>query len=415
MINYRINLTIRFINYYIFIMKSSKMAKTYYHTITNNKYEEEENQKTFDDEIQISYKKILEDINTEAKDYELLYNAFSLYTPLQKAALRMKARSEKNNKKLTNRTSVDFFNKDKHSKPSSLLPIKLEKKTKNKDNNLKVKNNSSSLKFHKNILTSSKKTFKNSKIINSTYSKQFLKTDSFPISIKAKVRDYLNLQNDNNNKNLYENIYNYKKNKSRNDKNARFINNTECKNSMKHSSTKTFDIKKKHINIFDYYNSNTLKQRDLSEKNENIGEFKFVYDIKRINDINEKVKNKMVKSKFRHEVKDKHILKRINLCKKKLMSVNLDNAINENIKKLIKAKNNNINGKKNIKSNINFIKVAEKNTIDFFSKVNERKLKEKIFINNAEDIMLKRTKLVYDVNKIDKRLNYLKFLHDNPV
>ena len=100
------------------------------------------------------------------------------------------------------------------------------------------------------------------------------------------------------------------------------------------------------------------------------------------------------------------------------MSVNQNTAINEKIKKLIKAKNNNknivnYNEEKNINNN-KFIKIT-KNDFNMLNKVKERKLKEKIFIDKAENIMLKSINLVYDVNKIDKRLNYKKFLYDNPV
>lgn len=391
-----------------------KMVKINYDVLDNDDFPQDQSQKSLDYGIQSSYKKIIENINTESKNYELLYNAFSKYRFLNKTSLRIKKKSG-NKKKIDNKTSSNLFNKRKHSKLICLSTLNLKKKIDNEDNNIKIRNNTNSLKLIKNSLTARQNIFRNSRFKNNTYSKPFLQTNSFPI--RTEPIDFLNVKNENNNKNLYGNDYNYKQNKSRNNKLVLLKNNTENKKTKENFSEKILIPSKKRVNIFEYYNNNTLHKRNLSEKNENLGEYKLVYDIKKINDRNEKIQKIIEKSKFKNEIKDRRLLKRINKCKKKIMSVNQNTAINEKIKKLIKTKNNkkivNYNEEKNINNN-KFIKITQ-NYFNMLNKVKERKLKEKIFIDKAEDIMLKSINLVYDVNKIDKRLNYKKFLYDNPV
>lgn len=293
-------------------------------------------------------------------------------------------------------------------------------------------NQSSNSILVKNKALSPMQNFKKSCLINYNKKNNFDKKVNFSFtqnSLSIIEPSKCNLSRVTSLKKSKKNIYqNNSKNKTINNSKNNMMNNIiySIPNDTKYLKTCTnrFPSKKKSkkflsLNKNKYLNSdsNLSKHKKnvnsiecYDKKNQNFGLFKLVSDIKKINDINEKFKQKIEQIKFHYNSKDKIMKKKFSLYERKLNRVIPKMLMDENIKEFIQTKKNT-----NKNNNINYIKSYRKDFFNVLNLVKDRKAKEKQFIENAEDIMFKNNLLINDVNKINQRLNYKKLLYENAV
>ena len=319
-------------------------------------------QKSSHNEISKSNTKFPDSTINEFNDNILLQNkAFSTIQTFKKSSLRNYNNKKKIGKKVNFSLTKNSLS-DIESTKFNLSQIKSLKKPKNKNyfNNSKnnTMNNSKNNTMNNTLNSVSNNCFNN---------KKYLKTCSNKFLSKNKSKQFLSLD-----KNHYL------------------------------SSDKNLNKHKKYINFIEYYDN----------KKNNEGHCKLAFDLKKINDINEKFKQKIRQIKFRYNSKDKMMQKKFNSYKKKLTALNLKKLMDENIREFLQPKKNKSNNKNN---EVSYIKNYENDTLNILNLVKERRAKEKQFIENAEDIMFKNILLIYDVNRINRRLNYQKFIYEHPI
>ena len=376
-----------------------------------------------DSEINRSIKKFKMLLDSEEKSYEILNNAFSQYgTNYISVTQSKRKKSRKTTKRMSinypifkpNSTDINDKNITKNiflkkNKTKNIINIKAETKNNKNNTNTNKRYNNFLIKTITNKFSRLKeKENENEKdILNFNNKKKNLSKDIlYPDNLKIKINNNIK-----------------KRNNQLNETEKKFLKTKNILNKTDQCFNNNIQSSKKILNFMEFYNINSNKKESekgsypinmnsISYKTMNNiydinNPYKLLYDIKQIRDINSEIINKIEKSEMKINLKGKEFNKK---CKKSEIKY----FGNEELKLLKKIEKKNKEKKKDFRYSLKEIQQKKifannyKKPITVSEEIKLRKKKEKNFYNFIDNIMLNNNLFLYDINKIDKRLNLKK-------
>lgn len=362
-------------------------------------------------EINKYFKKFLD---SEEREVEILDNAFST-----------------SNNSLFGNNKMKFYSKKYNSR--NIISLNTLSKCNNTDISNKETQKNFFLKNNKNFNSNSnvKNSNKNKKI-NSLYSKTFdniiynkNKINSLSTRV-IKSKPKINNSTENNFIINNINTKSIKKLKEKNKINTNYFENSNEGLSFRQSKSRP----KKILNFMEYYNiNNKIKKNDKNKdsdmvnmhsiSNKTINNIyqnpnKLIEDIFKIKDINSKFKCNIEKSSIRLAIKKNKFNKKYKRNEFKFFGNVEEKALKNNKRRHKGTKNifTRYSFKEIINPKILLNEKKKKNEKTLSEEIKERKLREKEFQDITDNIFLNNNLIIYDFNKIDKRLRNKKKSYD---